>query len=184
MKRFTPAQDRRREIPLKLGQVPAAGSAALRADGAGGGNAAHLNSWIAASAARAPSHVINARVLTGANKEPCQLFGQNTAMKTPAKTPEQMRAHILKTLQKVIANHKAGIPCPTLVQEQKDYRRAIASMIMLPKICPLRRCRRVWRCLSDDAICLTSHRAEAGERASTSCSVGKSQRLNLRSRRR
>ena len=85
-------------------------------------------------------------------------------MKTPAKTPEQMRAHILKTLQTVIANHKAGIPCPTLVQRQKDYRRAIASMIMLPKICPLRRCRRVWRCLGDDAICLTSHRAEAETR--------------------
>ena len=32
-KRFTPAQDRRREIQPRLGQVPAAGSAALCADG-------------------------------------------------------------------------------------------------------------------------------------------------------
>ena len=85
-------------------------------------------------------------------------------MKTLQKTPEQMRAHILKTLQTVIANHKAGIPCPTLVRDQKDYRRAISCMIKLPKICPLRRCRRQWRCLGDDAICLTSHRAEAQTR--------------------
>ena len=79
------------------------------------------------------------------------------------KTPEQMRAHILQAMQKTIANHKAGIPCPTLVRDEKDYRRAIACMIRLPKICPLRRCRRVWRCLGDDAICLQVHRAKAAE---------------------
>ena len=85
-------------------------------------------------------------------------------MKTLQKTPEQMRAQILKTLQKVIANHKAGIKSPEQLKDEKDYRRAICQFIKLPRICPLRRCRRVWRCLGDDAICLTSHRAEAETR--------------------
>jgi hypothetical protein len=54
---------------------------------------------------------------------------------------------------------------PMTVDEFHNWRkRTVAELIFLPAICPVRQCRRLRRCLIEEAICMDTHRERAGVR--------------------